>query len=111
MARAIAAMIVLAVGSLNCGICAAASQIPANRTSRKPISASRLPVCCVSAKTKFIREPLFRTAGDDVGSRTTTTESAADAYLQRHGEERHRLALKGTWHRGILARRCGGIGV
>jgi len=41
--RAIPAMIVLAVASLSRGICAAASQMPANRTSKKPISAKRLP--------------------------------------------------------------------
>jgi hypothetical protein len=30
-------------GQLSRGICAAASQMPANRTSKKPISAKRLP--------------------------------------------------------------------
>jgi hypothetical protein len=43
MARATAAMIVRAVAILKRGICAAANQIPANRTSRKPVSARVCP--------------------------------------------------------------------
>lgn len=35
---------VLAVPSLSCGICAAASQTPAKSTSKNPTSATRMPV-------------------------------------------------------------------
>jgi hypothetical protein len=56
--------------------------MPAIRTSKKPISARCLPVLRVSAKTRFIRDLLFRVAAEGVGSRTATTESAAHACVR-----------------------------
>src|SRR5580693_8880260 len=50
-ARAMPATIVRVVANLSAGSCAAASQIPANRMSRNPISARRRPVCWVRART------------------------------------------------------------
>ena len=104
VASAIPAMIVRAVPRFSCGICGAASQMPAIRISKKPISAKRLPVC-PGAPRRSSPFTLWFPVANGVGLRTATTDGVAHARSARIA----RLAPQRTISRRekpVVARDC-----